>query len=468
VSAPEPLVPHEWQNEDISSLLFFDLNAVVAVDTGGGKSLIATEAVIRSGYHTQGSVLIIAPKPTFTKTWQKTFERQAGITPRRINSSKAGKEAEADLRANKPGVYLINHELFTRRDWKGVTPEVAVVDEAHKTASYRLARKANSGAHKLIHFKAKRRMVMSATPYRNDFANMWTLLRWVYPDTTPASARRWIAEYCLTKDDYFAGEVVIGEKEPGRVVSEIPCYIYHAKRSHCCDWHPNGFLATDAPEEIVRTVELTPAMKRAYKQLEKDYVTWLGENPLVVEIPIVMRARLRQLSLGMVTFDDEGQVTYAPDCESPKYDELKRILTEEIPDEPVLVVTHSRKFAQVVAARLTREGIPAESWDGSKSQKHRDEMGDRFASGEIRVLVGVIAAMGTGVDFLQEVTSTMVWLSRSDDATDSEQAKGRLDRMGAIGRMVSIEIQAEGTYDENILDKNIEAALARNASLSSK
>jgi len=342
-----------------------------------------------------------------------------------------------------------------------------LVHNCHRLANWRLAHKKSSGAHRLIYFKAKRRIAMSATPYRNNFANMWTLLRWVYPEQTDRSPRRWIHEYCVTEPDFFAGEVVKGEKTPGRVVSEIPCYIYHAKRNNCCAYHPEGFLKTGEPITEIRTVEMTPAMSKAYKQLTDNYVTWLGENPLVVELPIVLRSRLRQLALGMVTFDAEGNIDYAPDCESPKYNELLSILGD-LEDEPVLVLTHSKKFAKVVADRLNADGHSAVAWTGDTSMRDREQIERDFADGSVRVIVGVIAAMGTGVSSLARVTSTCVWLSREEDHSSNLQAAGRLDRLDSIGQVVNIEIQAEGTYDQGILDRSIQHVLELNQSLRAK
>ena len=123
------LIPHDWQERDIVELLFNDCTGIAAIETGGGKSLLAVEAALRSGLHEIGAVLVIAPKSTFKKTWVKTFVNQGGPAPRQIDSTKAGKIADEDLRANTPGVYLLNHELFTRREWDGVKPELAIVDE---------------------------------------------------------------------------------------------------------------------------------------------------------------------------------------------------------------------------------------------------------------------------------------------------------------------------------------------------
>ena len=460
------LTPHEWQDRDISELLFWDCTGLVAVETGGGKSLLAVEVALRSGHHTRGAVLVVAPKSTFKKTWEATFVRQGGPMPKRVDSTKAGKIAEADMRMNLPGVYLINHELFTRRDWSGAEVELCIVDEAHKVSN-----RVSKGWKSLMRLHAKRRIAMSATPYRNNFENIWSILRWLYPersapgDLADRSFWRWADRWCVTEMDYFAGKVVRGELVPGKLVSSLPCYIYHAKRAHCCDWHPNGFMGTDEPETIVRTVQMTPAMKRAYKQLEDSYVTFLNENPLVVELPIVLRSRLRELALGMISVDADEQVYFEADCDSPKFDDLMDILNDEVPGEQVLVVTHSRKFALVLADKLRKAGVTVAEWNGSLSQDRRDEQGALFESGDARVLVATIASLGTGTDFLQRVTSTIVWMSRTDDPTENKQTEGRLDRMGSLGRVTSIEIQMEGTYDEGVLSKDLQHAIELNKTL---
>ena len=459
-----PLTPHDWQEKDIDNLLFWDCTGLVAIQTGGGKSLLAVETIRRAGHATRGAVLIIAPKSTFNDAWVRTIKRQTGAVAQVINSKRDGKAAEVDLRANKPGWFIINHELFQRRQWGNLQVEVCVVDEVHKVSNFRLWRTKTSGVNRLLNFHAKRRIAMGATPYRNNFANLWTILKWLHPDTTDSSPRRWIFQNCITEPDIFAGMVVKGEKEPGRVVSEMLCYIHHAKREACCEFHPEGFLATEEPETEIRTVELTPGMRKVYSDLERSYVAFLEDNPLVVELPIVLRARLRQLSLGIVTIDGEGNVDYAPDCESPKYVELVNIL-DELGDEPVLGLTHSKKFAHVVTERLKAMNIAAAEWSGDTSMKARVQVEDDFAAGRVRVIVGVIAAMGTGVSSLARVTSTCVWLSRSDDPSDNLQASGRLDRLDSIGRVSNIEIQSEGTYDAGVLSKNVLHVLEMNATL---
>jgi superfamily II DNA or RNA helicase len=223
-------------------------------------------------------------------------------------------------------------------------------------------------------------------------------------------------------------------------------------------------MDADLPEMVSeeRIVQLSSEQKRIYKKFEKDLLVWLEGNPMVAEVPVASRIRLRQITLGVPTVTDEGEVTFAEDCKSSKLDELKSII-EDLPDgEPILILTHSQKFAQITAQRL---GDKAFEWSGAKSQAQRDEALEKFIAGDLQYIVAVISAIGEGTDGLQERCSTVVWLSRDDNRLLNEQAAGRLDRRGQKSSVLSFDILAEDTYDEGQLSKLILDQLKMNQSL---
>jgi superfamily II DNA or RNA helicase len=202
--------------------------------------------------------------------------------------------------------------------------------------------------------------------------------------------------------------------------------------------------------------------------LEKDLLVWLGDNPLVVEVPVAMRVRLRQITLGVPTLADDGSIVFADDCVSSKLDELFEIISDSPKGEPMLILTHSQKFARVTVKRLQKAGLVAVEWSGAVPQKVRDSHLEDFIAGEIQFIVAVISAIGEGTDGLQEACSTVVWLSKDDNRLLNEQASGRLDRQGQKGSVISYEIIAEDTYDEGQLSKLVRDQLAMNNSLRNK
>ncbi len=455
----EPLKPYEYQQRDIDQIVDNGGTGVIATQVGGGKTLVAIEV---AKHINAECVLVIAPKGTHRRAWNKTILRQIpNAEVKYLNSSVQGNKHMLELEQGQSGWYLISPEFFRTMSWAGITPDLAVFDEIHRASN-----RESKTAKMLLTLKAKQRIGMSGTIAGNRIEGFWSVLRWIYPDVAGRSFWRWVATYCLTKEDYFAGQVVVSERTPGDIARSIPCYIRHLKREQCCEFHPDGMDA-DLPSlvSIERTVVLSPEQRRIYKKMEKDLLVWLGEHPLTAEIPVATRVRLRQITLGTPSIDHEDVVYFEEDCKSTKIDELFNIIEDHPSGEPMLILTHSQKFAKVVVSRLRNAGFTAFEWSGHATQKQRDKALEDFIAGEIQFIVGVIAAIGEGTDGLQERCSTMVWLSKDDNRLLNEQAMGRLDRRGQSRSVVSYEIIAEDTYDEGQLSKLLVDQIAMNRSL---
>lgn len=455
----QALKPYPYQELDIKNLIEHDGTGIVATQVGGGKTLIAIEVAKRLG---TGTNFVIAPKGTHKRAWEQTIKRQIpSAVVKYINSTKAGKQAFVDLESGKAGWYIISPEFFRGYHWVGITPDLAVFDEVHRASNRK------SATAKMLHtLKAKRRIGMSGTIAGNKIDGLWSVLRWVYPEVAGRSFWNWVDAYCATEMDFFAGKVVTGEKNVGAIIDSIPCYIRHLKREQCCSFHPQGIDHELPPMTTeVRTVSLSAEQKKIYKKLEEDLFVWLGDNPLAVDVPVAVRIRLRQITLGVPTINDAGVVDFAEDCSSTKIDELFQIISDHPDGEQMLILTHSQKFASVVTKRLKSKGFTAFEWSGTSAQAVRDNALTDFIDGKIQFIVAVISAIGEGTDGLQEAANIMVWLSKDDNRLLNEQASGRLDRRGQKRSVLSYEIIAEDTYDEGQLSRLVEEQLKMNNSL---
>lgn len=455
----QPLAPYNYQERDIQQIIANNGSGIVATQVGGGKTLIAIEVAKRLDTTTN---FVIAPKGTHKRAWEKTIKRQIpDAVVYYLNSTKSGNEALARLEAGQRGWYMISPEFFRKHHWRGIVPDLAVFDEVHRASN-----RNSKTSLMLATLKAKRKIAMSGTVAGNKIDGFWGILRWVYPEVAGRSYWNWVDKYCSTEVDFFAGKVITGEVNPGAIIASIPCYIRHLKREQCCEFHPDGIDNELPPVQTeVRTVELAPEQKRIYKKLEKDLFVWLGENPLIVEVPVATRVRLRQITLGVPEIGEDGIVTFAEDCKSSKIDEFLQIIGDHPEGEQMLVLTHSQKFAQVVVARLKKSGLTAFEWSGQASQPVRDNALTDFIAGEVQFIVAVISAIGEGTDGLQEAASVVVWLSKDDNRLLNEQAAGRLDRRGQKRSVISYEIIAEDTYDEGQLSNLVKNQLRMNESL---
>ena len=446
----EALVPTQEQADAIKRIAGEPTRAALNGSTmGAGKTLIAVEVAKELNAET---ILLIAPLGTRVG-WRVTFERQGVKLPFRwINSTKDGKQALADWQWQLPGIYFVGVEYFVRTGWDGKArskvwsqvADVVMFDEAHR------GQNRNSKTYKTLKQVAGRfKLSMSGTPTGNSFQGAWAVARWLWPDKVDSSYNRWVDTWCATVYDHFApgNRKVVGEKKPGAFFNSLPCYVRIESK-----------LDVDM-EMSVRYVELTGEQRKAYEQLEKNMITWVEGNPLVVEFPITLRARLRQATLGMFSVDAEGDVTFSDDCKSSKIDAMLEILEDEWDGEPALILTDSRKFADVVVARLDGQ---AAAWHGEVSQTRREERKKQFIDGDIRYLVAVTSAIAEGVDGLQHATRNILWLSRSDNRLLNEQAMARVMRQGQTKQVRSVEILAVDTYDSGVLSSQIQDAMKMN------
>ena len=451
----EKITPTPEQEEAIVKMVWESSGAVLNASTmGAGKTVKAVEVVRRRD---DKRVLIIAPLGT-RLGWRTTFERQGVALPFRwINSSKEGKANLKSWLEQDEGIYFVGTEYFVRLGWNGKKrtsiwtrePDIILFDEAHRSQNR------HSKTYKTLNqLWAPMKISMSGTPTGNSFEGAWAVTKWLWPQIIDGSYYKWRDKWCELEYDYFdpSGRRVVGEKIPGRFFNSLPCYI-----------RLESELDVSLIEEQV-PVELSATQRRAYEKLEKDMILWVEDNPLVIEFPVTLRGRLRQATLGMFSVTDEGEVVFKNDCKSSKIEALEDILSNRIDGEPALILTDSRKFADVLCARIPGS-VP---WHGHVSQTQREKNKEMFLSGEVKYVVAVISAIAEGVDGLQHATRNIVWVSRSDNRILNEQAMKRVHRQGQTRQVRSFDIVALDTYDSGVLSDQLSKALEMNRTLKSE
>ena len=473
----KPLELYDWQRADVDkitrSIRNPDVGALVVSAPGAGKTVVAVMAMKNLK---PAQTLIVAPPSTHVGAWLRTLRRQ-GVADdiRPLIGTPKGKRAFDDLRWGVPGVYITSAQWFSRQEWGSITPDMVIFDEIHMVGKY-----GNVGQKKLLGNTRKKglwapmRIALSGTPFRNNFENAWSIVRWVEPSKISAEYWVWRMQECAGVYDHFGPQNlrVTGEKVPGKLASSLSCYVAHYQRTRCCEYHPEGFLAHLAePIQVERDLAMTKAQGEFYHAMEKNYIAFLttpgedGKIPVVAELPIVARGMLRFCALGLPSWDPNAEkLFFDVKCESPKLETLIEDI-RSLDGKRVLVLTHSAQFAEVATERLQTAGINAALWRGGVTQRKRDEILSGFIKDEIDAIVGVISAMGTGTDGLQEATYNVMWLSVDDDPSNVIQGIGRLDRLGQKHQVTMVEYRMLGTYDVGHLDRQITQQLELNKSL---
>jgi len=474
------LTPRVEQAVTIERILAEPTRAyLLADDMGQGKTLQAVEVGLQGEF---ARVLIIGIKDTAGQWASRLAEQSDGVHMlRRIDATKAGKAHYEAYLAGEDGWFFTGSQLITSKDWKSEpkldSDGVQEVDKNGKPVNKRVklgtfkkvkpadlliydeihvvSNRASVGRKTLVSIRADFKLALSGTFYGNKFEGAHSVARWLWPDLIEGNYYTWKEKYCTSEDVYVAKDetksVVTGEREPGRFVSELPGY----SRVEAAEQPP--------PAKIVHCT-LTPKERKSYSELEADLMTWLdsrtGPAPLIAELPIVLRTRLRTATLGEMVFDDDGEISFSMDAESSKLNALRTVLDYWGKDEQAAIYTDSKRFAKVAVARMRAAGYNAVEWSGDVSSKDRDQIKEDFIAGRITFLVCVIAAFNAGLDGFQAVCRHVVWLSRSENQVQCSQALARFFRPGRVGEFTQVEIVARDTYDEAIFSSSVAQRLA--------
>ena len=467
-----PMVPRPEQEAAIQEMLEHKSH-LCRGEVGSGKTLVGVEAVLRSK---AVFTLVIAPINTF-KGWKTTFLRQSRgtVVPLVIDSSKQGKLNFETLAARTPGVYLIGWERFRMFDWSNMPLDFVITDEVHRQQN----RRAGTHASVMTTVKVEYKLALSATPWGNHIQGAWATVRWLWHNNHEVAGKNdsfwnWVTAYMTASLDKHSGKKVEGERVPGTVWASLPSKSY--------------FPSPYQDEPIIHEVEceLTPHQRKVYKRFEEEAIVWLGADPLVAEIPAVERVRLREIALAVPSIKyewikvpdkellnekfkwdrwemeqrDNGWYAYKEvvyfeeDAKSGKADSIIEVLNDLYAEkpEPVLIFTHSRKFATMLTLRLQSKGFRALRFVGGMPRDEREWKLENFGT-EFDIMVSSIATVGEGTDGLQLVSRIEFWVSLEDNRLLNTQAKGRLSRPGQTRPVQRYLFLAPNTIETKQLGK---------------
>ena len=318
-----------------------------------------------------------------------------------------------------------------------------ILDEAH----YVKGRKTNwTLAAKQL--RAERMYLLTGTPLPNWAHEAFVLLQLLYPEA--AKPGKWLGSYWRWVEEWFE----IGEQygKGGVVVSDHVVGDFRADREWsdfiAANWQDRMLLrlrenCLDLPpltEQTIR-VDMGTAQKKAYRELKKDFITWLDSGE---EITAWSQAgqlvKLAQCATGLEVLDP---VTRG----SSKLDALQTLLADR--DLPTLVVAHFRKSVEACADRSAAAGKTAVIVHGGTSKKMRTLAVRAFQDGKVPVLCATIDTISEGLTL--NAADQVIKVERSWRPSHNEQVIRRIHRIGQDKPVTAIDLVTRGTADERVL-----------------
>lgn len=206
-------------------------------------------------------------------------------------------------------------------------------------------------------------------------------------------------------------------------------------------------LDLPASKEINLMVDLPPAARKAYDQVEKDMFTQLDNG---CEIEVFSRSAVSnkclQFANGSPYLSSES-----PEFEKlhdAKLDALESVI-EEAGGSPILCSYSFRADAERIMKKF-KKYRPVNLT--ATPSKDTEKVIDKWNSGQIKLLIGHPASMGHGVDGLQDSGSILVWFGINWSLELYEQMNGRIDRQGQSNPVSIIRILCRDTVDLAVAD----------------
>lgn len=445
-----------------------EINRTTAAIRDGGGALLAWEPGCGKTYgaiwvtqklDVDRRVIVVCPKRVIP-SWRASIKTITGREARVLSrTTKAGRANIEDMLNDEDGWWVINFELLVSLQkavasgkWPNVSFskksfDMVVVDEVHRIANHR-----TQSFRAVKALKSKCRLGLSGTPAGNKPVNIYGVLKFLNPNSVDRSFYRFADKFFVSKFNPFAASpyarIYGGERTPGALRDSMGD-IWSAMRG--------SEVFGDLPPVNVQRVAC--GMKREQRRMYREFVDYrlavMDGGASVASSAAVLDGRLRQITLGPLKIVDDN--VEFEDRGSSKIDATLDILSDLPSDEKVILWCHSRKFMTPLRKRFADAGYRSVEL----SSDYRDEWRQFLEPDGPRILCAVIAAAAEGIDGLQNVCNTEIWLSEDNSVILNLQASARLNRKGQTKRVNRFLLQCENTVDVTAVELRLAAGYER-------
>lgn len=388
-------------------------------------------------------VLVVAPNTAKGTVWEpdlkEFFEGSLFTHVEVLPNSKARREkvlgwVQEWTKTGQSHALIVNYEQLrligtTKQQWQKYGEwDMVVLDESHRIKS--TDAKMSRAAKKV---PAKYRLELSGSIISNHVEELFSQLQFLFPDAYKSKWRDWNDRFV----DYVEGgfsKIAVGVKlnRLKELRNELGVFMTYRRKEDELD-------LPDRTEQWLE-VDLSPAQRKAYNELQDDCITKLDNDDIVVaQVGLVMLQKLRQIATGLSLVSDEL-------TDSTKID-LATDLIKDNEDEAFVVFSWYKAAARQMQAALAKAGIDSYLIDGDVKEEDRREFISEFQAGSgTRVLIGTISTMGESVNLFR--ANNAIFLDRSWNPSDNTQAADRIYRIGQDKPVTITHIVARDTVDQ--------------------
>ena len=235
-------------------------------------------------------------------------------------------------------------------------------------------------------------------------------------------------------------QIVVGYRNLGELTEKIKNFSYRCLKDDCLDLPSKTYMK--------RIIELTDEQKKLYKQMKEKALAVLNGKMVTSMTVITQMMRLHQITCGHFKSDD-GDVQKV---KSKRLDELLNLL-DELEGKAIIWAHYRHDIESIVEEVKKKHGDDSIlTYYGDTSTEDRQKAIEKIQdlSSPVRFLVGTPQTGGYGITLT--AASTMIYYSNGYDLEKRQQSEARIDRIGQSKPMTYIDIIAEETIDEKIVE----------------
>jgi len=248
--------------------------------------------------------------------------------------------------------------------------------------------------------------------------------------------------YALMRTANFGGksvQIVVGYRNLGELSEILKPFSYRVLKDDCLDLPKKTFMK--------RIIQLTPDQFKLYEQMRKTALATLNGKMTTTVTVLTQLMRLQQITCGYFKADDGT----TQDIPNNRINELIDLLYEI--EGKVVIWAHWQKDVTKIIAAVVKEfgeGCCVDYF-GLTPQNERQENIRKFQEDEkVRFFIGTTQTGGYGITLT--AASNMIYYSNGYDLEKRKQSEARIDRIGQTKPMTYIDILAEKTIDEKIVE----------------
>lgn len=422
-------------------------------EMGVGKTRTLIE-ILRRRFASEGrlmSTLILAP-PVVLENWKREWAEYSKVNPGKVVILYGSQVRRIEiLEKNQDKCILItNYESLTMdtlfealKKWK---PEILVLDEAHRCKSTQAKRtkRAIQLADRVVY-----KYLLTGTPITNSAMDIFSQFRILDGGETFSK------NFFIFRGNYFYDKNAgmpshkhfpdwrIREGAMEDINKKIQAKAHRIKKQDCLDLPPL------LRKEIY--VELSESQQKLYKEMKRDFITFVQDKACVASLAITKALRLQQIVSGFVSLEDGSNHKIR---QTPRAQALKELLEDLTPQHKVLVWAVFKENYEQIRQVCEELNLKFVEVHGEIPPKKRQGLVDEFTNNpEIRVFIGHPGAGGIGINLI--AASYSIFFSRSFSLEQDLQAEARNYRGGSEvhEKITRIDLVAKETIDELILKR---------------